>query len=79
MNIEELKKKLHEGPVKFSYKKKDGSIREALGTLKLDIIPEEHHPKNNDSAGYNVVMFTRYYDLNSAGWRSFRNDSLIDE
>ena len=77
MNIEELKEKLHAGVVEFSYKKKDGSIRTAKGTLNSDFIPEEHVPKN---AGYEAPAgVQRYYDLNSEGWRSFLVDNLVED
>lgn len=77
MKIDELKHELRNGEVEFSYRKKDGNVRTARGTLKSDLIPEQHHPK--DSRYVASPDVTRYYDLNSGGWRSFRNDSLIEE
>ena len=38
VNITELKEMLKKGQVKFQYKKNDGSIRTAVGTLKSDLI-----------------------------------------
>ena len=77
MTIEELKEKLHTGVVEFSYKKKDGSIRTAKGTLNAKHIPEEHVPKNT---GYEApVGVQRYYDLNSEGWRSFLVENLVED
>ena len=40
---EEFKKKLRNGEVKFSYKKKDGSVRDARGTMKPELmdLPEK--------------------------------------
>ena len=41
MNAKELKSKLHEGEVEFTYRKKDGSIRRAVGTLCEKLLPKE--------------------------------------
>ena len=43
MDIEkakEFKRLLFEGPVKFSFTKRDGTVREALGTMKRDLAPQ---------------------------------------
>lgn len=72
--INELKKRLKDGEVSFTYRKKDGSLRTARGTTKMDSIPEEHQPKGNYTSPDNVC---RYYDINSEGWRSFLNENLV--
>ena len=77
MKIEELKKKLHDGVVEFSYRKKDGSIRTARGTLNGGYIPEEHLPKGDGYVSPDNVQ--RYYDLNSEGWRSFLIENLVED
>ena len=74
-----LESKMLEQAVKFSYKKKDGSVRDAEGTLdrrKMDIgdgtlwepvgkgLPEK-------------AEFIRYWDLGSMGWRMFDVRQLI--
>ena len=73
---EKLKAKLHESGVVFKYKKVNGDIREAYGTLNIQIMGEENQPHGNDKyqAPKDVI---RYYDLNSKGWRSFREENLI--
>ena len=43
--FESFRDQLRTGVFRFSYFKKDGSIREAYGTLDLSRIPAEHHPK----------------------------------
>lgn len=73
--IEELRKKLLEGIVEFSYTKKDGSLRTAKGTLCMDNIPEEQQPK---ATGTDTLEVFRYYDINSGGWRSFKVDNLVE-
>ena len=73
--IDELKKRLKEGEVEFTYRKKDGSLRNAKGTTKNDIIPEEHTPKGVTMNTPNNVC--RYFDLNTEGWRSFLIENLV--
>ena len=78
--FEDFRKKLSTGVWRFSYFKKDGTIRQARGTLDFSRIPEEHHPKSLSSAPdvrpENYDTFP-YYDLDAAGWRSFRLDNFI--
>lgn len=73
--VEKLKKKLHEGEVQFVYKKKNGEERMALGTLKKEIYGEANAPKGSDVKYADNVI--RYFDMNSAGWRSFVAENLI--
>ena len=74
--IENLKKQMRHGVVEFSYTKKDGSTRLAKGTLNFDIIGEENQPKSG--IDYDSNTTTRYFDVNSNGWRSFKNDNFIE-
>ena len=64
--------------VTFSYRKKDGSIREAHGTLCPDLIPPEKKPVTSGQAGISGLSakkksyaFFPYYDLSRQAWRSF--------
>ena len=74
--IEKFKKALHKRIVEFEYKKKNGDIRTAHGTLNIDIMGVENSPKGT---GYetpdNVI---RYFDTDSNGWRSFIIENFID-
>ena len=74
--FEDFRDKLRTGIFRFSYFKKDGSIREAYGTLNPDLIPTEHLPKEQEIKNQNFDIFN-YYDLSAAGWRSFRLDNFI--
>ena len=76
-SIEELKNILREyDEVEFIFTKKDGTERRALGTLKLDAISEEHHPKG---AGMTIADdVIRYFDYARDGWRSFRWEQFND-
>jgi len=77
MEHKEIKERLHsENPVKFSYKKKNGEIRTATGTLNVDVMGEENAPSGKlDSYNEDTI---RYYDLNSEGWRSFLVENFIE-
>ena len=66
---------LQQGLVKFSYFKKDGSIREARGTLCLDLIPDEKRPKG--TAVTPVYSAINYFDLAKGEWRSFAITEFI--
>lgn len=64
--------KLHKGVVPFVYIKKDGTMRNALGTLR----GVEHTIKGtgrSEHCGWTL----RYYDVDCKGWRSFLIDKLI--
>lgn len=76
VNINDFKNALRKGVVNFKYKKKNGEIRDAKGTLNAEIMGEENTPKGT---GYDIVDTNiRYYDLNSEGWRSFIAENLIE-
>ena len=74
-----LESKMLEQAVKFSYRKKDGTIRDAEGTLvrsKMDL---------GDGTLWEPVgkglpekpEFMRYWDLRSMGWRQFNVFNLV--
>lgn len=78
--FESFRNQLRNGIYRFSYFKSDSSIREATGTLNMELIPEEHRPKGDMSDGTAREpapgVFT-YYDLEKKAWRSFRYDNFI--
>ena len=70
-----LKQELHKREVKFRYLKKDGSVREARGTLNSEV-----YGKDNEPSGSSRIIpenQIRYYDLDAQGWRSFLSENLI--
>lgn len=73
--VELLKTKMREGEVQFIYKKKNGEERMALGTLNKELYGKENEPKGTDVVWPENVI--RYYDMNSAGWRSFIAENLV--
>lgn len=71
--VEALVKNLTEGSVAFQYRKTDGSIRNAVGTLNGDLMPETESKKTVSTDGPSI----NYYDLESKAWRQFKRDNLI--
>ena len=74
--LEELKQRMVNGElVKFKYMKVDGSIRNAIGTLQADVVAA--NTKANGTYRKPQGAFC-YIDLESFGWRSFREERLIE-
>ena len=74
--LEQLKSRMLNGElVKFKYMKVDGTIRSATGTLHLDVVAA-----NTIATGtYRKPQGTFcYIDLESFGWRSFKEERLIE-
>ena len=72
---EAIKERLASGDIHFTYRKKDGTEREAYGTRNTDIIiVHDAMPSGNGSEKTGVIT---YYDLNSKGWRSFKTENFI--
>lgn len=63
-----LSRLIRQGPIKFYYKKKDGSYRCALGKYK-NIIPKIQRQES-------FKTFT-YYDLDRRSFRSFRVENFV--
>lgn len=72
---DEVRDKLHQGIVFFTYNKKDGTFREARGTTSFNIIPEEFTPTTNATPQEGLI---RYFDLDKMAWRAFRMENLLD-
>lgn len=74
VNASELHEMLCKGKVKFQYKKNDGSVRTAMGTLKSDLITKK------PAGGQNKVKdagYVTYFDLEKDWWRCFAESKLI--
>lgn len=74
-----LQEKMLEHAVKFSYRKKDGTTREAEGTLdrsKMDLGDGTlWEPVGNGLP--EKPEWVRYWDLKSMGWRQFNVFNLV--
>lgn len=64
-----LRMKLKSGVVSFSFKKVDGSMRKAVGTLK-----DTPAALGIKALNYSVLTF---FDVEAQGWRSSRIENLI--
>jgi hypothetical protein len=71
-----LESKLPNGIVTFQYRKKDGTIRYAVGTQDLGMIPSANHPKNGASIK-NTVNSISYYDFAKQGLRSLSRANVM--
>jgi hypothetical protein len=70
---DELRVKLLGGIVHFSFQKKDGSIREAFGTLKADLISTP----SGEGLKINPEIVATYFDIEAKAWRSYTIANLI--
>jgi hypothetical protein len=70
---EVLRNRLREGAVTFSFRKTDGSLRRALGTLDLTRIPSSGHPKGGDAP----KGVTTFFDLEKSAWRAVSHTQEI--
>lgn len=78
MTIEEFKKTLRENfETNFKFTKKDGTEREARGTLNVNMIPEENTPKGTQT-WESPEDIVKYWDLDKEGWRSFRWEQFVE-
>lgn len=78
---------MHAGVAHFFFTKKDGSVREAYGTLNKDILETFLGPQDEDTAQTEPVpdstqVFQKFYDITAPGdpkkkWRQFEITSLI--
>ena len=72
---EAIKEVLASGDVYFTYRKKDGTEREAYGTRNTGIIKDHNAtPTGNGTEKAGVIA---YYDLESEGWRCFKIENFI--
>ena len=62
-----LKQRLHVAITKFFFVKKDGSLREVMGTTNLNHIPADKHPQGVRQTPPSVIVF---WDLLAGDWRS---------
>lgn len=75
---EKLLQEMSNGIVVFCYYKKDGSIRDAVGTTSPRIIPDRAKPISIPESGTKQVFAAHaYFDIMTGNWRSFSAGSLI--
>ena len=75
MTTQEIKDILSKGEVKFSYEKKDGTIREAFGTRNVVLLMLHKVTLTGNKAENDDVI--PYFDLDVMAWRSFKAENFI--
>lgn len=70
---EQLKSILKAGPLRFSFYKINGELREAFGTTNLSRIPQSAHPKGGDGP----KGATCYFDLDKDAWRAIGGNQIV--
>ena len=74
--IETLLAEMHKGVVKFSFTKKDGSLREAEGTLNQSTIHSVYSFKGGDCPPQRYG-YVSYWDTEKKDWRCFNPSNLV--
>lgn len=78
---EMVKERLHQGPAKIEFEKKDGTIREMICTLNFDLIQQNDavpvSMTNDDPKELHNAEVQPVLDLEKGEWRSFRWDSVL--
>ncbi len=74
MTVQDLRTHLQQRVVKFMFVKTDGSLREAIGTLNLGLIPNSSHPTSGRPAPESVVNF---WDVMKGAWRAVSANSQV--
>ena len=71
--VEELRK----GIVNLQFTKVNGDLRNMIGTLSRDVIPEDKIPAEGKERPENEALIV-LYDLEVNDWRSLRTENLIE-
>ena len=74
MMIELLKTKMSNGVAHFAFQKKDGSIREAFGTIQSNIASAKTNGYGISRECYNTTAF---FDIEKGEWRSLRWENVL--
>ena len=73
-----LREKLQQGETHFAFKKKDGSKRNAIGTLNFDLIPTEDTQFKSDEPHEERTDQVTYYDLEKMAWRCCKTENILE-
>ena len=73
--IEEVKRQMRNGTCHFLYLKKDGSVREAFGTLNYALCGKHINGQGSSPERWGCSC---YYDIEKGDFRSFRWQNIID-
>lgn len=65
-----------EGYHYFKFKKADGSVRKACGSLDIEVISKYHSFASNDKKPANPALQV-YFDLDALAFRSFKVENFL--
>lgn len=74
MQIELLKTKMANGVAHFAFMKKDGTVREAYGTIQSNIASAK---TNGNGESRELYATTAFFDIEKGAWRSLRWENLL--
>lgn len=78
--LDELKKRMKDDVTHFTFKKKDGTVRQAYGTRASEVIVRHEGamlPPDEKKQRQSFGTFP-YYDIERQAWRCFKLDGLMD-
>ena len=75
-NLTEFSNMLREGIVDFEFVKKDGSVRQAKGTLLAEHLPAPKSDSNSTPRKQNENVMV-YFDMEKKAFRSFVKESFV--
>lgn len=73
-----LREKLQQGETHFVFKKKDGSKRNAIGTLNFDLIPTDDTQFKSEQPREERDDQVTYYDLEKMAWRCCKTENILE-
>lgn len=75
-NLTEFSNMLREGIVDFEFVKKDGSVRQAKGTLVAEHLPAPKADSDSKTRKTNENVMV-YFDMEKKAFRSFVKESFV--
>ena len=80
MKKDKLRDRLKLSVIKFAYKKKNGEVRYAIGTTNSELLDVVFNIKlkGQETEQDSRAGITNYFDIEKRGWRSLRNNNLIE-
>ena len=73
--VEEVKRQMRSGTCHFLYVKKDGTVREAFGTLNASLCGKHINGRGQSPENWGCSC---YFDIERGAFRSFRWANIID-
>ena len=77
-DTKQIKDLLHAGPCMVQFTKVDGTKRYMKCTLASELIPAPTEEKKTDRVKKENPDVLAVWDLEKAGWRSFRFDTILE-